>query len=76
MKLGAFTERRVYRIVVLVPFLRREEMEIGNFSITHLKLATFLSLYMKVAGKPTNSIVQYKETVLHKVQGTGDRILC
>lgn len=35
MKLRASTDRRVYGIVVLVPFLRREEMETGTFSFTH-----------------------------------------
>ena len=58
MKLRASIERIVYRIVVLVPFLRREEMEIGIFSFQ-------LSPYIKVRGRATNSISPCAETIPH-----------
>lgn len=35
MKLRASIDRRVYGIMVLVPFLRRKEMDIDIFSFSH-----------------------------------------
>lgn len=62
MKLRDLQGKGVYRIMVLVPFLRMGEMETGIFFHP--------SPYIKVAGKPMNSITPCKETVCHQYRNS------